>query len=104
MPINITLQYFDGCPNWRDAEKELTEVIDDLGLDADISYEEIESHAHAEKVGFRGSPTILIGGLDPFADTDVPVGLSCRVYRTGEKPSGSPGVDALHVALRNLVR
>ncbi len=28
MAINITLQYFDGCPNWKQAEEELREVVD----------------------------------------------------------------------------
>ena len=100
MEISITLQYFDGCPNWRQAEKELTEAVDGLGIDAEIVYEKIESQDRAEEVGFRGSPTILISGRDPFADPDAPVGLSCRVFRTGEKLSGSPGVDALRRVLR----
>lgn len=100
MAISITLQYFDGCPNWRQAENELTEAVDGLGIDAEIVYEKIGSKGRAEEVGFRGSPTILISGRDPFADPDAPVGLSCRIFRTGEKPSGSPGVDALRRALR----
>jgi hypothetical protein len=32
---------------------------------------------------FRGSPAVLITGREPFLDGDAPVGLSCRVYRTG---------------------
>jgi hypothetical protein len=103
MAISITLQYFDGCPNWRQAEKELTEAVVGLGIDAEIDYKKIESQGRAEEVGFRGSPTILISGRDPFADPDAPVGLSCRVFRTGEKSSGSPGVDALRQALRTGV-
>lgn len=101
MPTKITLQYFDGCPNWRQAEEQLTEVVDGLGVDAEIVYEKIESFQQAEEVGFRGSPTILISGHDPFADPDAPIGLSCRVYRTGDKPAGSPGVDALRKALQD---
>jgi hypothetical protein len=100
-PISITLQFFDGCPNWRQAEQQLTDAVNGLGLDAEIVYQKIESFEHAEEVGFRGSPTILISGDDPFADPDAPVGLSCRVYRTGEKPAGSPGVDALRGALHS---
>ena len=103
MAISIKLQYFDGCPNWRQAEKDLTEAVDGLGIDVEIVYETIESQARAEEVGFMGSPTILISGRDPFADPDAPVGLSCRVFRTGEKPSGSPGADALRQALRTDV-
>jgi hypothetical protein len=103
MAISITLQYFDGCPNWRQVEKDVSEAVDALGVDAEIAYDTIESQGRAEEVGFRGSPTILISGRDPFADPDAPVGLSCRVFRTGERPSGSPGVDALRQVLRNAV-
>jgi hypothetical protein len=102
MKIPITVQYFDGCPNWRQAEKELNAAIDLVGLDADIRYQKVESQSEAERLTFRGSPTILVFGHDPFADPDAPVGLSCRVYRTGEKPSGSPGVEALQEILRDL--
>jgi hypothetical protein len=101
--IDITLQYFDGCPNWMDADNELKEVVESLDVDAEITYEKIESQVEAERRGFRGSPTILISGRDPFSDPDAPVGLSCRVYRTGERPSGSPGVKALKAALRDVV-
>lgn len=104
MKVSITLQHFDGCPNWRQTVKELLEAVDGLGVDADIVYEKIESHERAEEVGFRGSPTILISGRDPFADPDAPVGLTCRIFRTGDKPSGSPGVDVLRQALRREIR
>jgi hypothetical protein len=103
MPTSVTLQYFDGCPNWKQAERDLQDAVEQIGVDVDLVFEKIESHKHAEDAGFRGSPTILIGGHDPFADADAPVGLSCRVYRTGERPSGSPGVDALKVALRSAL-
>jgi hypothetical protein len=104
MPLSITLQYFDGCPNLQQAEKEILEAVDGLGVDAEIVYEKIESHERAQEVGFRGSPTILISGRDPFADPGGPVGLSCRVFRTGAKATGSPGVDALrHALLRGVV-
>lgn len=103
MAIDITLQYFDGCPNWKVAEKEIREAVDGLGIDAEIVYEKIESQDHAEEAGFRGSPTVLIAGRDPFADDNAPIGLSCRVFRTGTKPSGSPGVEALQQALRSTI-
>ena len=101
-PVSITLQYFDGCPNWKRAKQELLEAIDVVGLDANITYQKVESQSAAERLMFRGSPTILISGRDPFADPSAPVGLSCRVFRTGDKPSGSPGVDALREILRDV--
>ncbi len=102
MTVDITLQYFDGCPNWEVADRDLKEAIRLLDLDTEISYQGIESQDEAEKLQFRGSPTILVSGHDPFADSDAPVGLSCRVYRTGQRSSGSPGVEALQRILRNV--
>lgn len=104
MTTTITVQYFDGCPYWKQADEELQEAIGTLGLDTEIVYERIESPEQAEEVGFRGSPTILISGRDPWAEPGVPIGLSCRVYRTGEKPSGSPGPEALRAALLMTAR
>jgi hypothetical protein len=98
---SVTMQYFDDCPHWKQAKRDLKEAIDELGLDVEITYQEVDSQGHAERLGFRGSPTILIDGRDPFADPGAPVGLSCRVYRAGEGRSGSPGVDALQRALRS---
>jgi hypothetical protein len=43
---------------------------------------------------------MLINGVDPFADPDAPVGLSCRVYRTDDGPAGSPTVEQLLAVLR----
>ena len=73
-----------------------------LDLDTEISYQGIESQDEAEKLQFRGSPTILVSGHDPFADPDASVGLLCRVYRTGQRSSGSPGIAALQRILRNV--
>jgi hypothetical protein len=100
MRIDVKLQYFDGCPNWRQAEQNLLVAAERLGLDLEIAYERIESPSQAEMMGFRGSPTILISGRDPFADPHAPVGLSCRVYRTQRGPSGSPSIDDLERTLR----
>ena len=40
--------------------------------------------------------TILVDGVDPFADTDPAVpSMACRLYRTDEGVQGAPGVEAL---------
>lgn len=93
----ITLQYFDGCPNW-----ETTAALLDLlrgDLDATIELELIDTHDKAVARGFRGSPTVLIDGVDPFADEDAPVGLACRIYDTEDGLAGSPSLDQLRRAI-----
>jgi hypothetical protein len=38
---------------------------------------------------------VLIDGVDPFANADAPIGLSCRVYQTESGFAGSPTLDQL---------
>lgn len=93
----ITLQYFDGCPSWQTAGQRVRQLADECDLD--VEYQLVETADDAEKLSFRGSPTILVDGRDPFAAGDEPVGLSCRIYRTPTGPAGSPTVEQLREAL-----
>jgi hypothetical protein len=52
----------------------------------------------ADELDFRGSPTLLIDGIDPF-DATGPTGLFCRVYRTDAGPEGAPSLNQLLAAL-----
>lgn len=96
--MDVTLQYFDDCPNWRVVEQHLIELgreFDDLHVELQI----IDTPEDAERYRFRGSPSILVDGVDPFARPDDPIGLSCRVYATPDGPSGSPTLDELRAVL-----
>lgn len=98
--MKITLQYFAGCPNWQVADGRLLEALEMAGLgNAEIDRRLVSTPEEAEEVGFRGSPTLLINGIDPFADPDAPVGLSCRVYRTDTGLAGSPTIEQLLTVL-----
>ena len=97
--MKITLQYFDGCPNWNNTKADLTTLIADHGFDATISYQLIDTPEAAEEHNFRGSPTVLIEGIDPFADPDAPTGLSCRIYKTETGLAGTPSLRQLEQAL-----
>jgi len=96
--MKITLQYFDGCPNWKTTAGYLSQLAAE-GFDATIDYEPIDSHETAIARGFRGSPTVLIDGVDPFAEPEAPVGLACRVYRTDDGFAGSPSLSRLRQAI-----
>lgn len=97
--MEITLQYFDDCPNWKVTDAHLRTLISDHGLDATVSYQLVDTPEAANEQGFRGSPTVLIDGFDPFADRAAPVGLSCRVYQTEQGPAGSPTLNQLEAAI-----
>lgn len=97
--MRITLQYFDDCPNWQTTAAHL-ETLVNRGLDASIGYELIDSHESAVARGFRGSPTVLMDGIDPFAVENTPVGLACRIYPTEAGYAGSPSLSQLQHAVQ----
>ena len=95
--MNVTLLYFDGCPNWEIADRRLSALADELGFEVDRR--KVETSADAEALGFRGSPTVLVDGRDAFADGDEPVGHACRVYETPDGPAGAPTETQLRAVL-----
>jgi hypothetical protein len=99
--VQVSLLYFDGCPNWNVANERLREALTHLGHGhADVQHHQVATPEEAEEAQFRGSPTVLVNGRDPFLDHESPVGLSCRVYRTPDGLAGSPTVEQLVEALR----
>ena len=96
----MRLLYFDGCPNWRETDARLAEALRVAGVAATVTRVHVATAAEAERLAFRGSPTVLVDGADPFADPDAPVGLSCRVFRTPDGLRGAPTVEQLVDVLR----
>ena len=101
--MDVTLLYFDDCPNWHTADDRVRAALAMVGVEATILYQVVETQRDAEHLGFNGSPTVLIDGVDPFADPGAVAGLACRVYRTQDGLAGAPSVeeliDAFHGAL-----
>ena len=98
--VKITIQYFTGCPNWRLAEQRVRQAMADVGLTGVLDLVAVETPEEAERLGFRGSPTVLIDGCDPFAEEGAPVGLACRLYRTEQGAQGAPTIAQLREVLR----
>jgi hypothetical protein len=95
----VELLYFDGCPHWRVAEARLRQVLLAGGRGGKIELRKVATPEQALRLEFRGSPSILIDGRDPFAGESAPIGLACRVYKTEDGPQGSPTVAQLRAAL-----
>src|SRR3546814_17239531 len=87
--MEITVQYFDGCPNWETMAERYA-VIAAERSDLTVKQQLVSSQADAEALDFRGSPTLLVDGAALFPAPDGPPGFSCRVYRTPDGLSGSP--------------
>jgi hypothetical protein len=99
----IELLWWEGCPSTERALGELHDALADVGLaGAEIRTIEIKTDEDAARAGFRGSPTILIDGVEvASADPGDPTGLSCRVYRRRDGTiSPIPDPDDLRETLR----
>ncbi|WP_407319232.1 thioredoxin family protein [Isoptericola halotolerans] len=96
--MEITLLYFDDCPSWKTADDRLAEAV--VGRDdVHLTRRRVTTPEEAVRLGFHGSPSILVDGVDPFAEPGADTGLACRIYRTPEGPAGSPTVGQLRDAL-----
>lgn len=95
--MHVELLYFEGCPHWKTADDRLRT----LTADGSFAVEQrvVTTPEDAERVGFRGSPTILVDGSDPFARDDDPTGLACRVFQTPDGPAGSPTLAQLRAVV-----
>jgi len=99
--MDITLLYFDDCPNWRVADERLAAIAAER-TDLKVTRHLVDTLEEAERVGFHGSPSILVDGVDVFAEPDAGVGLSCRVYRTPDGLAGAPTMEQLRAALADV--
>jgi hypothetical protein len=88
LSVDVRVLYFDGCPNWQIMQERVHEAMREVGLDAPVALVSVDTVEQAECWQFRGSPSLLLNGNDPFADRSGPVGLSYRIFHT-QRPSGS---------------
>jgi len=101
--MQVRLLYFDGCPHWKLAEERLRQSIAASAKDPlEIELVRVGTAEEAERLKFRGSPTILFDDEDPF-DSYEPIGFTCRLYRTDAGREGSPSVAQLTGAIRQRV-
>lgn len=96
--MDITLLYFDGCPHWKVADDRLVLLAAERP-DITLTRRLVADAAEADRIGFLGSPSILVDGLDPFAEPGSQVGLSCRRYPTPDGYEGAPTLEQLREAL-----
>ncbi|MGC1209247.1 MAG: thioredoxin family protein [Ornithinimicrobium sp.] len=96
--MDITLLYFEDCPNWKLAEQRLAAMAKDRP-DVRVIRALVRTPAEAERLGFLGSPSIQVDGVDVFAEPGSQVGLSCRRYWTPDGYQGAPSLEQLTGAL-----
>ena len=97
--MEVSLLTFDGCPNHHTTMTLLETLLDETGWSGTIQLVNVDSPEKAEELDFRGSPTVLLDGVDPFLDQGATVGLSCRIYATGSEYQGTPPEQELRAAI-----
>lgn len=96
--MDITLLYFEDCPNWKVADERLTALAAERP-EIRLRRLLVDTVEEAERTRFHGSPSIQIDGVDAFADPGAAVGLSCRRYPTPDGFEGAPTLEQLRTAL-----
>lgn len=91
------------CPNGPVLEARLAEMLTEHFGQVSVTRRVISDEGEAARWGMRGSPTLLIDGVDPFADSSIPASVSCRMYRGPDGVlEGAPSVAALRRALKGV--
>ena len=101
--MKIQLYHWEGCPSTPEAKAELEDVLRAHGVDVPIELHEVTTQAEAERLDFRGSPTIRIDGrdVDPEGASTQRAALACRIYRLADgRVSPIPSREMLEEALR----
>lgn len=89
--MNVTVLHTENCPNLEPLMAELHDLLEGHS-DAALTATLVASDDEAARLGFHGSPTVLIDGHDPFPAPPEPVGLSCRQYPCCRDAAGhAPG-------------
>jgi hypothetical protein len=97
--VDVTLQYFGGCPNWQLALHRIRLAAHEIGVSVRVRTVLVEAQQDADRLGFAGSPTILLDGRDPFASPGAAPALVCRVYDTPGGLAGVPSLEQIVLAL-----
>lgn len=97
----VEVRYVDGCPNAATAQRRLAAALAETGRgDVSVRLRRIDDERQAVLLGFTGSPTILVDGVDPF-QAPAAAALTCRLYPTPDGLAGCPTVDQLIRVLRS---
>jgi len=94
---HIDLYFFDGCPSWQQAWRDIGTVLAETGIDATVRLRDVMPLDDEARSGFAGSPTIHVDGVDleGYAGPGV---LACRRYEENGG-RGWPSLDLLRARL-----
>jgi hypothetical protein len=98
--LRVELLAVEDCPHLEQARRDLENVLRKGIIETPIQLIFVAGQEDADFLGFQGSPTIRIQGEDVVPQPELPVGLTCRIYRDADgRPTGSPPIEAIRAAV-----
>jgi len=91
-----------GCPGVKLLDQRLAQVLEGRS-DTTVSHRVVIDPDEAARRGMHGSPTLLVDGIDPFAEAGQRGSVSCRLYRDARQSENAPSVRQLRHAISNPV-
>ena len=84
MKVRLEFQYFEDCPHHDSMRKNLYLALQGIENDVELTEVQVVDADTAARLGFRGSPTLLINGEDVEGmPAPEEASLSCRFYPNG---------------------
>jgi hypothetical protein len=100
--VKITVLSEPGCPNSSVLAERLAEALAGRP-EISVSDQVVTSQEDAARLGMRGSPTLLVEGVDPFAEPGQQPSMSCRLYRDDDgRIAPAPSVRQLRWAIEQV--
>ena len=97
MMITIEVQHFHGCPNSVEMIKRVREATTKSEVNVEFKEVLVDTPEKAKLHKFRGSPTVLVNGIDLEGLPEPESGnLACRYYK-----NGIPSVETMIIAIEN---
>lgn len=62
--MRVEVLYIDGCPNHRPLVERVKKVLQQERISVPLMEIEVQDEREAKRMGFLGSPTIRVNGLD----------------------------------------
>ena len=97
--MKIEVLYIDGCPHFPATVDAVKKCWGQSELTCVITEISVTDQKTAVQIGFLGSPTVRINGLDiePSARHRTAFGMMCRTY----EGSGVPSEDLIREAIKD---
>lgn len=95
--MRVEILHVPDCPSVRVLCERLDQAL--AGAVVEVAQRVVRDAETAAAVGMTGSPTLLVDGVDPFAEPGVAPSVSCRLYRHEDgHVDGAPSVARLRGA------